>query len=96
LKWQNDGQQLAIDANAIFQYQLIGDGSWMAYSYTPSRMWRMARSAIDPIIGPIRCLRTTIMMIVFSLNSIALLDILPEKPNQTSSTSGRISSKNIT
>jgi hypothetical protein len=45
-------QQLVMHANAGFQYPLTGDESWMAYDYTPSRMWTMARSEVDSIARP--------------------------------------------
>jgi hypothetical protein len=69
-------QQLAIDANAGFQYLLTGDESWIACDSTPSRMWTMVRSEIDPIIRPINHLRKTMTIVFFGINSIALIDIL--------------------
>jgi hypothetical protein len=43
------GQQMAVRANAGIQHEWTGDESWMASNYTPSRMWRMAWSDVDPI-----------------------------------------------
>jgi hypothetical protein len=74
-------QQLAIYTNAGFQHLLTGDESWMAHEDTPSRMWTMARSDVDPIARPISHLRKTMMRVFFNINGIALIEILPEKPN---------------
>jgi hypothetical protein len=41
----------------------------------------MAQSDFDLIAPPISHLRQTTMIVFFGVNGIALIDILPEKPN---------------
>jgi hypothetical protein len=77
-------QQLVIHANARFQDLLTGDESWMACNYMLSRMLTMARSDVDPIVRPIKYPQKTMTMIVFGINGIALIDILPEKAKLSS------------
>jgi hypothetical protein len=74
------GQQLAIYANAGFQHLLTGDESWMVHNDTPSRMWTMARSDVEPIARAINYPRKTMMSVFFNFNGIALINILPKKP----------------
>jgi hypothetical protein len=77
-------QQLAVYANTGFQHLLTGDESWMAHDDTPSRMWTMAWSDVDPIARAINYPRKTMMRVFFSFNGIALIDILPEKAKLSS------------
>jgi hypothetical protein len=77
-------QQLAIHANAGFPHQLTGNKSWMACDYTPSRIWAMARSDVDPIARLINHPRKTLMTVFFGVNGIALINILLEKTKLSS------------
>jgi hypothetical protein len=47
--------------------------------YTPLRMWPMTQSDVDPIARLTNRLRKIMILILFSLNSIAIIDILSEK-----------------
>jgi hypothetical protein len=77
-------QQLAIYTNAGFQHSLTGDESWMAHDDTPSRMWTMARSDVDPITRTINYPRKIMMRVFFNVNDIVLIEILPEKAKLSS------------
>jgi hypothetical protein len=77
-------QQLAMHANAGFQHRLTGDESHMACNYTPSRMWTIAESDVDPIARPTSHPRKIMMTIFFGVNNITFIDILLEKAKLSS------------
>jgi hypothetical protein len=77
-------QQLAIYAKAEYQHLMTSDESWMAYDYTPSRVWTMSRSDVDTIARPISHSRKTMKTIFFGINGISLIDILLRKTKLSS------------
>jgi hypothetical protein len=72
-------QQLEMLANVIFQYQWTGDESLIAFDCTPSQKWTIAWSEVDLIAWLVSHPPKAMMTVFFSVNGIALIDILPEK-----------------
>jgi hypothetical protein len=73
--------QMTIHANAVFQYLMTDNESWMAYDYTPSRIWMMAQNDVDPIARPTNHPRKPKMTVFLGVKDIDFINILLEKPN---------------
>jgi hypothetical protein len=89
-------QQLAIHVEARFQHCVTGNESWITSDYMPSRMLTMARNDVDPIAESTSHPREIMIIIFFSVNDIAIIDVLPEKPSSAPSISEKILSRNST